>query len=261
MRNSWLSFVTSAATLCLLLGAFSSRSVAQDCPSEPAGGLSTLPRTLVVALLDRTQQNETWQHWELTSESSPHLGFNQNPVCFYYRVQADRRTTTEAALAVLVTREYSETMYGTDVRLYRGDGFFDRRGSAKSTWSGQVSDRAYENFHNRRRPNRDFETDFHGYWCSDSREECGTASPPQRRTEFVYSTPASETHLRRTYLLHYTTSSLGSWIPFYVEPGDYLDLEIITVTVKEIGAFANGASIGIPTVVGRVCKEDPCPSS
>ena len=214
-------------------------SFAQDCPNEPEGMESDIAldhRTLVVSLYNRNGSDQPWRSYEVRPDESPRVGFNQNPICFYYGVRSDE-TTRVGALVVTVVRNYSERDENSEwVYLYRGDGFYDRNGASKTPQEHESLHTLdfYDEFHDVRNPlpDPDFERDFHAYWSD--KEDSSTAQPLSKRSAFRYD-ERGDTALRRTYLLHYSTSRNGSWIPFDVEPYRPQYLDSVEVTVWDFG--------------------------
>lgn len=213
-------------------------ATAQPCPSTPRVDLGDrpAPRTLIVSIFNRDPNVTEWDSHEVRPGDPPRVKFNENPICFLYRVGSGTRTR-EGALVVTVVRKYTQPDENSGlVYLYRGEGFFDQDGLEKEP---QEYDRRYtfdfyDEFHDVQRPlpDPDFERDFHAYWSKT--DDSSTAQPFSKRSAFRYGERA-DNELRRTYLLHYSTSREGSWIPFKVEPYRPQSLKSLKVTLWDFG--------------------------
>ena len=226
----------------------SSSAMAQSCPQEPPNHVLLQDRTLVVMVFNRSDQ--TWAPFEVAPGKPPSVAFNQSKLCFFYAVKSDQLRV--GALVILVTRRFSkQAQYSEWVFLNRGDGFFYQNGSSKEEWRGRRTLRFYNLFHDENRPDPGFRDLFHGYWrCQDN--SSSTVHPQSRLGAFTYFGDQSNSVLRRTYLLHYNTSSEseGSWIPFEVETaGQPQFLKEVSLRVWDFGA-----STDTPVFTGSVTR-------
>ena len=209
-----------------------SSAMAQSCPSEPPN-ISLQDRTLAVTVFNRS--DETWQTYEVTPGDPPSVAFNQNRLCFFYGVRSDSGRT--GALVIPVIRRFSMPVGDNSDRvlLTRGGGFFRQDGTSKERWDGSRTVNFYNQFHVQNLSDPDFREDFHGYWRPGD-ESSSTADPRSRLRAFTYMEDESVSVLRRTYLLRYSTSSQGSWIPFYIETaGEPQNLNEVRLRVWDFG--------------------------
>ena len=248
--------------------------LAQSCPPEPPNHLPLQDRTLVVMVLDRS--DDTWRTYEVIPGDPPHVTFNQNSLCLFYGVKSDRLRI--GALVIPVTRTFSIPVGENSSRVFltrgngffipvtrtfsipvgenssrvfltRGNGFFWPNGTVKERWDGDRTLNFYNQFHNENLSDPGFREDFHGYWHSGD-ESSNTAAPRSRLRAFRYMDNQSASVLRRTYLLHYRTSSEGSWIPFYIETaGEPQNLDEIRLSVWDFGS-----STDEPVFTGSVVR-------
>ena len=217
--------------------------MAQPCPKQPPDSIQLLDRTMVVMVLNRT--TGLWGASEVALGQRNTVNFNQNPLCFFYGVRPGRYTV--GALVIRVIRKFSRGIEPERVFLHRGEGFFSDEGHAKDEWNGVKTLKFYEDFHERDRRDRGFLTDFHGYWTQD--KSSNTVEPQGRKRAFVYGSKTPSAVLRRTYLLHYS-SSTGSWIPFNVETAGEPDkLEEVEFTVWDLGLQSR-----MPVLKGSVSR-------
>ena len=231
--------------VCLLT--VPSSAIAQSCPPEPPNHLPLQDRTLVVMVLDRS--DDTWRTYEVIPGDPPHATFNQNSLCLFYGVKSDRLRI--GALVIPVTRTFSIPVGENSSRVFltRGNGFFWPNGTVKERWDGDRTLNFYNQFHNENLSDPGFREDFHGYWHSGD-ESSNTATPRSRLRAFRYMDNQSASVLRRTYLLHYRTSSEGSWIPFYIETaGEPQNLDEIRLSVWDFGS-----STDEPVFTGSVVR-------
>lgn len=221
--------------VCACLVMAPSSAMAQCCPSEPSNDVPQVERTLAVRAYNRS--NDTWNNAaEVVPGKPPNIEFNQNRLCFFFRVKSNGSRT--GALVIQVTRKFSIPIQENSNRvlLTRGSGFFRRDGSSKKPWKGKRTLNFYRKFHGEYRPDPDFREAFHGYWRSRDRSS-STSAPRSRMTAFMYSDYKTGRALRRTYLIRYSTSSNGSWIPFYIETaGKPHNLKEVHVRVWDIGS-------------------------
>ena len=224
-----------------------SSAMAQSCPPEPPKHLSLQDRTLAVMAFNRS--DKTWHTYEVTPGDPPSITFNQNRLCFFYGVKSDRLRI--GALIIPVIRRFSIPIRENSNRVFltRGDGFFRRDGILKERWEGARTLNFYNQFHDENLSDPDFLEDFHGYWRRED-ESSSTADPRSRLRAFTYMDDQSGSVLRRTYLLHYSTSSKGSWIPFHVEAaGEPQNLEEVRLRVWDFGS-----STDEPVFTGSVVR-------
>ena len=228
---------------CLLM--LPRSGMAQECPQEPSTEVPLRDRTLVVMVYDRS--DETWGTFEVKPRGEPPtISFNQNRLCFLYGVKSHPERT--GALIIRVVRRF-ELAIGESSKLVfmnRERGFFHSNWTEKESWKGQVTFNFYQQFHREKLSDPDFRDKFHGYWRTD--KGSNTAIPKSRLNAFSYGRAESTTVLRRTYLLHYNTSSTGSWIPFYLETaGAPQHLKQVDLVVWDFGS-----STEEPVLTGRV---------
>ena len=244
--NLWLGLLLLGLVLVFLV-MVPSPAMAQSCPPEPPNHVPLRDRTLSVMAFNRS--DETWDTSEVVPGKPPSVTFNQNRLCFFYGVKSAKSRI--GALVITVIRRFSMPIKENSDRVFlnRGGGFFRRDGSLKERWGGVRTLNFYTQFHNENLSDPDFREDFHGYWRRRD-ESSSTTEPRSRLRAFTYVDDQSVSVLRRTYLLRYSTSSKGSWIPFYVETaGEPQNLEEVHLTVWDFGS-----STDEPVFTGSVVR-------
>lgn len=221
-------------------------------PSQLAARPDSLcPETRPVVGMQATmvmfdEEKDQWQSSKLTARKGGTLvkQFGEQDIWICISVKPDQ--VRNGALSVKVSRFFrtASSVYFTKTAVYRGSGFLSRSGDLLPPFEAVVSRREYVDFHNEGRIHPVLQREFHAYW--DKQSGTYTLAHPWRRSLFLFLPDADDAKsLQTSYLLHYTTTELGSWIPFNFGTGgrDADQLERVLVVITDLGANRLDAEI------------------